>query len=369
MDLNMMDEQLLAGKRIGVVTPFDSNNYGAYLQAFATKTLLESCGADVAYLRFRGDEQRKRLFWSAMPGKRHLKNPPLYFSEREFGKRKYGVFSKAWERFPTEEMARFVGRDAFVLGSDEIWNVRHPVFRDNPVFFGYGLSGAISYAPSIGAASAREIKACAECCEGMAGLTRVLVRDEASASAVEDVLGTRPDIVLDPTLLLDWEDVALPASSQGEPYLLVYAYGDADLPVEQIRRFAKREGLRLVSVGFALGCCDESLVVDPLEFYSLMLNAEFVVTTTFHGSIFAMLSHSRFLAFPTSQKTGYLLKVFGMEGRSPSDGAFGSVVDFEAALTASIDYGAFERRRDELRDRSVGLLLDGLSAAAATRRP
>lgn len=356
-----MHEQTLTGKRIGVVTPFDSNNYGAYLQAFSTKTLLESRGAEVAFLRFRGDEQRKRLFWGGRPGKRHLKNPPLYFSERDFGKRKYEVFSDAWGRFPAEEMGVFAKRDAFVLGSDEIWNVRHSVFRNNPVFFGYGLSRAISYAPSIGAASAEEIMGCPECCEGLAGLARVLVRDEASASAVEGLLGMRPDIVLDPTLLLDWGELALPASASKNPYLLVYAYGDSDLPVRQIREFAKGKGLRLISIGFKLSCCDEALIPDPLEFFSLMRGAEYVVTTTFHGSIFAMLSHSRFLTFPTSQKTEHLLKTFGMGGRRPSEGSFEGADDFGAALETVVDYEAFEGRRADLRERSLDLLFDGLS--------
>ncbi len=362
------DNNVLAGKKIGVVTPFDSNNYGAYLQAFATKSVLEGCGADVAYLKFRGEEQRKRLFWHSRPTKRELLHPARILPNKAFGQRKYEVFSKAWDRFAAVDKVPFFQRDAFVLGSDEIWNVKHPVFRDNPVFFGYGLRGAVSYAPSVGKSTADDIKANPRSCEGMTGLSRVLVRDEASADAVEAIVGERPEIVLDPTLLLDWEDYALACNLPSEPYILVYSYTERDLPVAQVREFAKTKGLRLVSLCFPLSFCDECLLPDPLEFYSLMRGAEYVVTTTFHGSIFALLSHSKFLTFPTSQKTDYLLKTFDMGARKPAGGAFATQADFAAALEAPIDYEAFESRRAELRDRSVGLLLDGLGKALVARR-
>lgn len=362
------DNSGIAGKRIGVVTPFDSNNYGAYLQAFATKSVLEGCGAEVAYLKFRGDEQRKRLFWHARPTKRELLHPARIRANRAFGQRKFNVFSKAWERFEALDKVPFFQRDAFVLGSDEIWNVKHAVFRDNPVFFGYGLCGAVSYAPSVGKSTAADIKASPMSCEGMAGLAKVLVRDEASAAAVEAIIGKRPDIVLDPTLLLDWGDYALPGDLPQDPYLLVYAYTDKELPVAQIRDFAKARGLKLVSVGFPLAFCDECLLPDPLEFYSLMRGAEYVVTTTFHGSIFAMLSHSRFLTFPTSQKTDYLLGLFDMLGRKPEGRFFTTPAEFAAALESPIHYGVFEDRRSELRDNSLALLLDGLDKALVMRR-
>ena len=363
MCLSDKEKSNLVGERIGVVTPFDSNNYGAYLQAYSTKTVLKGYGADIAFLRFREDGGRKRLFWRLKPGRHHLKSPASYFVDRDFGRRKYRVFSEAWGRFAAEGMAQFVERDAFVLGSDEIWNVKHAVFRDNPVFFGYGLQGAVSYAPSVGKSTAADIEACPKSCEGMSRLVRVLVRDEASADTVETITGTRPEIVLDPTLLLDWEEYALPAVAPSEPYVLVYAYTERDLPVNQIREFAKARNLKLVSVGFSLPFCDECLIPDPLQFYSLMRDAEYVVTTTFHGSIFAMLSHSRFLTFPTSQKTDHLLKVFGMEGRRPAGSVFPAAADFAASLESPIDYVAFETRRGELRDVSVGLLLASLESA------
>ncbi len=358
----------LQGRKIGVVTPYDSNNYGAYLQAYATKCVLERAGADVAYLEFRGEAQRKRLFYRDKPGKREYLNLRKFREGRELGRRKLDVFSRAWGRFNAEKKVPFFQRDAFVLGSDEIWNVKHAVFRDNPVFFGYGLRGAVSYAPSVGKSTADDIKASPRSCEGMAGLSHILVRDEASADAVEAIVGERPDIVLDPTLLLDWDDYALAGNLPTEPYVLVYAYGEKNLPTDQIREFAKAKSLRLVSVGFDLGFCDECLLPDPLEFYSLMRGAEYVVTTTFHGSIFALLSHSKFLTFPTSQKTDYLLKTFDMGARKPAGGAYATQTDFAAALEAPIDYEAFEGRRAELRDRSVGLLLDGLGKALVARR-
>ena len=52
--MDILESKSFAGRRVGIVTPYDSNNYGAYLQAFSTMTVLERAGADAAFLRFRG---------------------------------------------------------------------------------------------------------------------------------------------------------------------------------------------------------------------------------------------------------------------------------------------------------------------------
>lgn len=361
--MNSSEEKLLLGKRIGVVTPYDSNNYGAYLQAFATKTVLEEAGADVAYLRFRSDVSRRALFYRDRPSKKELLNIGSFVVARDEGKRKYNAFLEAWGRFETESMADFITRDAYVLGSDEIWNVKHPVFRNNPVFFGYGLHGAISYAPSVGKASAVEIKANPKCVQGMRSLRDVLVRDEKSADVVEEVTGKRPDVVLDPTLLLNWENVAESSLKINGSYILVYAYNSKNLPIDAIKSFAAAKGLKLVSVGFALDFCDEVVTPDPLGFYSLMKGAEYVFTTTFHGTIFALLAHSRFLSFPTSQKTEHLLATFGLGARGIAPSAIDSNTAIEEKMSALIDYARFEEERRVRSRVSVDLLLGHLEKA------
>lgn len=358
--MDIFESKSFAGRRVGIVTPYDSNNYGAYLQAFSTMTVLERAGADAAFLRFRGDAARKALFYRDKPGKRELLDMKGFKSRKAAGQRKYEVFSEAWKRFHTETLADFMARDSFVLGSDEIWNVKHAVFRNNPVFFGRGLHNAVSYAPSVGKATAAEIEANTECAAGMRSLKSVLVRDEKSADAVEEVRGARPNIVLDPTLLLEWDEVAEPCTLPEGPFMLVYAYNSKNLPVSAIREFAHSRGLRIVSVGFDLGFCNEVIEPDPLAFYSIMRAADFVVTTTFHGSIFAMLSHSSFLSFPTSQKTNHLLSTFGLEGRSFPSAEVCSVDEFAEALCAPIDYEAFEALRRQRRDESIALLIDAL---------
>lgn len=362
--MDILEDKPLAGRRVGIVTPYDSNNYGAYLQAFSTMTVLGRAGADAAFLCFRGEAARKALFYRDKPGKRELLDLKGFKARKAAGRRKFEVFTEAWKRFCAEPLADFIVRDSFVLGSDEIWNVKHPVFHNNPVFFGRGLHNAVSYAPSVGKASAAEIESSRECTAGLRSLKSVLVRDERSADAVEEISGTRPEIVLDPTLLLDWDDVAESCDIPEGPFLLVYAYNARNLPVDAIRAFARAKGLRIVSAGFDLGFCDEVVEPDPLAFYSIMRAADYVVTTTFHGSIFAMLSHSAFLSFPTSQKTNHLLSTFGLEGRSfPSPEACPQG-GFAKAICDPIDYEAFEALRRRRRDESIALLVNALKDAA-----
>ena len=48
--------------KITIVTPYDSANYGAYLQALANKIFLEELGHSVFFYKWRSPKKRKQLF-------------------------------------------------------------------------------------------------------------------------------------------------------------------------------------------------------------------------------------------------------------------------------------------------------------------
>lgn len=49
--------------KITIVTPYDSANYGAYLQALANKIFLEELGHSVFFYKWRSPKEKKTTFF------------------------------------------------------------------------------------------------------------------------------------------------------------------------------------------------------------------------------------------------------------------------------------------------------------------
>ena len=211
---------------ITVITPYDSSNYGAYLQAYCLKRKLEDLGHSVSHIPTRSEEYVRALYYKEKPTRKKEKLFPLSFKEnQEFGKRKFEQFQKDQKEF------RVVSEDSdsadlYILGSDEIWNITHPAFR-KPVFWGIGKDPVISYAASIGGANVDLLKKDPEKINALRKLSAALVRDGKTIDFADEVSGKKAQLVCDPTMLV-------PVESYGREFhdeyldrhdcLLVYTY-------------------------------------------------------------------------------------------------------------------------------------------------
>ena len=52
---------------------------------------------------------------------------------------------------------------------------------------------------------------------------------------------------------------------------------------KEIKHFAKKNGLKLIAIGGEHSFCDVSIYPKPFEVLSIIKNAAYVVTDTFHG--------------------------------------------------------------------------------------
>ena len=52
--------------RIGILTVYDSANFGSYLQAYALKKVLENLGHKVKFIKFRNEKQLKEVFFGSI---------------------------------------------------------------------------------------------------------------------------------------------------------------------------------------------------------------------------------------------------------------------------------------------------------------
>jgi hypothetical protein len=132
-------------------------------------------------------------------------------------------------------------------------------------------------------------------------------------------------------------------------YALVYSYSLNDKQINQVRQFCKSRNLRSVSASIYHDWCDKCLPVSPFEFLTLVRDADYVITSTYHGSIFSIICKKQFVVYGQGfVKISSLLEELGLSGRLINDD-----VRIETIIDLPIDYTRVDRvladkRRDSL---------------------
>lgn len=358
-------------------------NYGSFMQAYAMKRIVESYGHEVEFCDFRKGQPRHR--GEKAPGEHLLDKakkipgiiaaPARYAEKRRFRRRLRECFEQqAWPLLGFGSRPNFdTCCDLMLIGSDEVFNyTQNQTFGYVPTLFGHGIEAhrIIAYAASAGYATPNDVEnddMQMELSEGFAKFWRIGVRDRNTYELVARYAPEQPTYVIDPTLVYDFADEIIEAAPRA-PYLLVYAYeGRLDAPneVRIIRAFAAQKGLRVVSIGSYHQWCDENLVAAPLELLALFKNAAYVVTDTFHGTIFSIKGRRPFVSLirgenkwgSNQNKLSFLLEQLGLESRINRDlGQLG------AHLDSTIDYERVFTTLASLQARSVEFLAESLAA-------
>lgn len=350
---------------IAVITPFDSANYGAYLQAYCLKKVLEKMGHTVVHIRTRDENHVRSLYYREKPVSKKDKVFPWKFHRKvEFGKRKLKLFMEDQKQFQVVD-AENIKADLYLLGSDEIWNINKDVFRKG-IFWGRDMSPVISYAASSAEANLERYEKYPEIVNDLRNLKTALVRDERTLSLVKKYADIPAELVCDPTILL-------PVSEYGKELedsyvrendcLLVYAYYVSPEQKKAICRCAAELKLKTVSCCFWHDWCDYQCECTPLQFSSLIQQSKAVVTTTFHGTVLSILNHANFISIPTSTKTTQILVQIGLESRA-MEGQKMNAGDMTAILNGQqINYDKIEGKLQELRKTSLVSLKNAIKQA------
>lgn len=354
-------------------------NYGSFMQAYALKKVVESFGHSVTFCDFEPGATRHKGE-SVLPSDLAAKIAKLITAPQQLiGKRKHHwhttqCFRKyAWPVLGIgAELDLDYSADLMIIGSDEVFNfAQNEEFGYVPVLFGHGVKAKalISYAASAGYATQQDVEENdleAEISSGLSRFDALSVRDRNTYEIVERYAGTPPAMVIDPTLIYDF-DTEAPSTRHTGDYLLLYAYeGRLDSPqdVEVICAFAAAKGLKIVSAGAYHHWCDENPVVKPFELLSLFRDARCVVTDTFHGTIFAIKNRKPFLSYlrkthplgSNSNKLAFLLQQLGLEERIVRDTA-----QFTAQLEREVDYAQVFQVLAGLRQKSMSFLTASLT--------
>ncbi len=349
-------------KKIGIVTVYDSTNLGSYLQALGMQELVKEKGDIPFFIHTRSKFSTLCLFlgfntaetFSLKRFVRFVLHLIKYASETKGKILKYKAYKRDWEkleRVVSLKKANRIGLDAVLLGSDEIWNVKQAAFR-KPIMYGIGVNAhkKIAYAVSAGHMNSDGWTKYPYIMDAIGKLDGIFVRDTYTAEILEKNNFSVTGKMCDPTLQADIRKYMREYQGLKDKYMVIYSYAVSEETQKMIQNFAKKHGLITVAVSLPQPWCDVYLNCSPLEFGDILKGAEFVYTSTFHGTIFSALYHTRNVIFPVVQKVRDVAKLLGIEGALIDQGC--TEERFEEILNMDRDYDQMEKKIIQIREDS-----------------
>ncbi|GHV05436.1 hypothetical protein FACS1894217_02300 [Clostridia bacterium] len=337
----------------GILTFHRALNAGALLQAYALQQFMYGLGMDNAVVDYRnGFIERQH-------------HPFKYY--REDGLAKYagraallgGILAKRVRKFD-EFVAKHIRTsqtynniyalergssrfDAFIAGSDQVFS--HDCARFDPAYF---LTFApdfkkFSYAASVGDSIPQKLAGEFE--KRLQGFPFLSLREPYGTVDAE--------IHADPTLLLPrekWGTIAAPPREDG--YVLLYTMRPSTTIFDYAEKLGREKGLKVIWLSDKYyqrhGKIEHKTAVSPDELLGWVQNASYVVTNSFHGTVFSVIFRRQFYSEAPQGKakriTG-LLNLLGLQARTA------------APIDAPIDWQAVDERLEVERERSRQYLL------------
>lgn len=292
-------------------------NYGSYWQARCLVEGLRAMGQDAILL----DHDSPAINWREW---RCALHPDVTRRRARGDSARYAAkarrFFEAIEalprsrRFPIEAPQQAGHFDAVIVGSDEVWSLRHPWYGGFPIFYGAGLETErlLSYAASFGSHHAGEGLA-GDWGDRLRSFAALSVRDENSRRMVRHATGREPALVLDPCL--QFPPRTDPRDARGSDYVALYGHAFPDWLMARVRSAARSRGLAIVSIGYRNAGADaQRLAAGPEEFVEIIAGAAAVVTNFFHGCVFALLCRRPFLTAPSDYRFNKVWDLLGELG-------------------------------------------------------
>lgn len=301
-------------KKIGIMSMQRIANYGSFLQAYALKQMIEKNKCIVEFVDYhigapviKGDVDKKNPFirkfqkgLEVFAYHAPLKHKIEFIRYKQEFNRRYMM-----ELGVTEQKNYLPELDCLVIGSDEVFNC---IQRNSNVGYSLELFGKnnnskklISYAGSFGNTTLKKLKQYdkdSEIRELLLKFDAISVRDDNSGAVVHALTGKKPEYHLDPVLAYDYMNCCdkIPTIETREKYIILYAYAGriTDEEASWISQYAKRKNLKLYAIGGIQKYADKFINCSPFEVLSYFNNAEEVITDTFHGSIFSIITHKKF---------------------------------------------------------------------------
>lgn len=344
------------------------------MQAYALQTVLERLGHQVEVVQIRQGnyELPQGLKALAVYAKRALFKSLKLSSTPVFAEKQYNA---EWPIL-TAQVHQFIkdyihlrevnsfnelkesDYDVLVVGSDQVWR---PAYCDVRQFFlqfaEHWKVKRVAYAASFGTSEKEYSGELLNICRPLAQkFDAISVREDSGVALCRSYFDVAAVHVLDPTLLLKKEDyeeiVKRSSASPHDGKLFSYILDECQWKKDVVSAVSRKLHLK----PFSIKVCgdkrflslDERIQPSVEEWLRAFMDAEFVVTDSFHGCVFSIIFHKPFVVLSNSERGTMrfvsLLKAIKLEERMVLSGEFVERLFLESIDWSCVDYCLMERK-------------------------
>lgn len=306
--------------RICILSMQDVQNMGSLLQSYALKEMLTQMDLKVGFLPVESRDKDNLLIQNSVEdfreeaehigGLSRLKKIDKFFFTRLknslLRKKQFEIYDRFREKyFASPSRTQVLIYDYCVIGSDEVFNCSNKTkWGFTSQLFGdvKEAKHIITYAASCGSTTVKKIpvEVAESIRNAMSNLDAVSVRDKNTKEFVKKLTGKDACVHLDPVLVYDFKDeIDRSVSVEGLPqsYCVIYSYDNRiheKSEIESIKNFCREHNMTPICVGIPQFWIKDYIVADPFQCLKVFQNAKFVITDTFHGTIFSVKYCKRF---------------------------------------------------------------------------
>lgn len=301
-------------KKVGIITFHNSYNCGSMLESYAMQTVIDRLVGNAEIVNFSNDGQRQlySVFFRNRSIKDLIKNIIIIPHIKQIGNNnnKYEEFKnnhfKLSKRYEKLDELGDDGYGVVVAGSDQIWNITIEDGDDAYFLPWVKKAKRIAYAPSFGAKNINKYAETPNKYKKMLNSFDALsIRENNGKKWIKELCNKDVPVLLDPTLLLnrsDYEILENKDVNNKEKYIFFYSPSFDRGICKFVKKIADAYGLKVITwstksyylkfvknFGFKLPKFE-----DPSVYLSLIKNAELVLTTSYHGTIFSTIYRKKF---------------------------------------------------------------------------
>lgn len=335
--------------KVGIMTFHRAINYGAVLQSLALKETIKSLGNECEIINYKCDELEKVAspFYVKSLHPKDIAVFLLQIKMRLLKNKRFDEFAKKYldkskPLLTPKNISKIASEyDAFVTGSDQVWNYEITGLDEN-YFLNFAEKSKlrISYAASFGVSSIpsqyRE-----QYTQLLGQMDCISVREEQGAAIVESLIEKKSKVCVDPVFLFkkkQWRQY-ITMEKPKEEYIVVYCINKSEC-YEVAQELSEKTGLKVVGLQVPMSNrskCMRIQTESPEDFLGWLYYAKYVITDSFHGTAFSVIFNKQFLVCTggstkeRSSRQENLLNMLGLSSRM-------SFTDKTLSIMDTIDY-------------------------------
>lgn len=329
-------------KKIGIITFHNSYNCGSMLESFAMQEIIKKRGGKPEIVNFsaKGQKELYSVFFRNNSLKNIFKNIMIFphvkkinNNNKMYEKFKNDNFILSSNQFEDSALLHDDEYSKVVAGSDQIWNITIPDSDDAYFLPWVNKAKKIAYAPSFGAKNIMDFSNDIEKYKNyLLSFESLSVRENNGKKWIKELCGRDAEVLLDPTLLLEREDydkICDNSYTPKEKFIFLYCPAFNRKVCEYVKKISDKYKLNVVAWStksfYFKGIRTFGFKLVPYEspalYLNLIKNAEIVITTSFHGTIFSTIYRKKFITVKNGDMYGNddrvitLLKQLKLEDR------------------------------------------------------